>query len=204
MTTLVLATGNPHKVKELKAMLAPYAYELKLQTEFFTEEVEEDGYSFIENALKKARYASKRTGLPALADDSGLEVDALMGAPGIYSARYSEGYLGQHASESLSNQKLLDELQGLPYGKRQACYYCAMVFVRHECDPTPLVGIGQWRGEILMQPKTQYGVGYDPIMWMPSHLKAASEIPMQVKNQVSHRAQALRGVLAQLLQVPQW
>lgn len=204
MKTLVLATGNPHKVKELKAMFSPYPFKLKLQTDFFADEVEEDGFSFIENALKKARYASKKTGLPALADDSGLEVDALIGAPGIYSARYSEGYNGQPASESLSNQKLLEELQSLPYGQRQACYYCAMVFVRHECDPTPIVGVGQWCGEVLMEPKTEYGVGYDPIIWIPNQLKVAADIPMHIKNQVSHRAQALRNVLDKLLQVPQW
>jgi len=200
MKTLVLATGNPHKVKELEVMLEPYGFNLKLQTDYFSEEVEEDGLSFVENALKKARYASKKTGLPALADDSGLEVDVLNGQPGIYSARYSEGYLGQPASESLSNQKLLDELEGLPYKDRKACYYCAVVFVRHENDPIPIIGVGQWCGEILMEPRTDYGVGYDPIMWMPSHLKAASEIPLSIKNQVSHRAQALQNVLDQLQQ----
>lgn len=200
MKTLILATGNPHKVKEVHAMLEEYDFDVHLQTDFFCEEVEEDGLSFVENALKKARFASQKTGLPALADDSGLEVEVLGGEPGIYSARYAEGYQGQSASDELNNRKLLDVLQGLPYKQRKACYYCAMVFVRHATDPVPIIGVGQWCGEILTEPRTEYGVGYDPIMWMPQHLRSASEIPMEVKNQVSHRAQALRQVLQQLQQ----
>ena len=200
MTTIVLATGNPHKVKEIEAALAPYDFTIKRQTDFFSDEIEEDGLSFIENALKKARYASKRTGLPALADDSGLEVDFLKGQPGIYSARYADGYLGQPASDRLNSQKLLDELKGIPFKDRKACYYCAMVFVRHEFDPIPILGTGQWCGEVLMEPRTDYGVGYDPIMWMPDYFKSAAEIPMNIKNQVSHRAQALQSVLNQLQQ----
>lgn len=200
MKTIVLATGNPHKVKEIEAALAPYDFTIKRQTDFFSDEVEEDGLSFIENALKKARYASKQTGLPALADDSGIEVEFLNGEPGIYSARYSEGYLGQPASDALNNQKLLDALKGVPFKQRQACYYCAMVFVRHEKDPIPIIGTGQWCGDILMEPRTDYGVGYDPIMWMPDYIKSAAEIPMNIKNKVSHRAQALQNVLNQLQQ----
>jgi XTP/dITP diphosphohydrolase len=200
MTTIVLATGNPHKVTEIEAALAPYDFTIKRQTDFFSEEVEEDGLSFIENAIKKARYASKKTGLPALADDSGLEVDILNGQPGIYSARYAEGYLGQPASDCLNAQKLLDDLKGLPYKDRKACYYCAMVFVRHALDPVPIIGTGQWCGEILMEPRTDYGVGYDPIMWMPDYIKSAAEIPLEIKNKVSHRAQALQSVLNQLQQ----
>ncbi len=201
MKTIVLATGNPYKVVEIEALLRPYGFDVKRQTDFFSDEVEEDGLSFVENALKKARYASKKTGLPALADDSGIEVDYLEGQPGIYSARYSEGYLGQPASDALNNQKLLEALQGVPFKHRRACYYCAMVFVREEHDPTPIIGTGRWCGEILMEPRTSYGVGYDPIMWIPEYIKAASEIPIEIKNQVSHRAQALKGVLTQLQQV---
>ncbi len=200
MTSIVLATGNPHKITEIEAALAPYDFKIKRQTDFFSEEVEEDGLSFIENAIKKARYASEKTGLPALADDSGLEVDILNGQPGIYSARYAEGYLGQPASDYLNAQKLLDDLKGLPYKDRKACYYCAMVFVRHALDPVPIIGTGQWCGEILMEPRTDYGVGYDPIMWMPDYIKSAAEIPLEVKNRVSHRAQALQSVLNQLQQ----
>ena len=200
MKTIVLATGNPHKVKEIEAALAPYDFTIKRQTDFFLDEVEEDGLSFIENALKKARYASKKTGLPALADDSGIEVDFLNGEPGIYSARYSERYLGQPASDERNNLKLLEALEGVPFKDRKACYYCAMVFVRHERDPVPIVGIGQWCGEILMEPRTDYGVGYDPIMWMPDYIKSAAEISMNIKNKVSHRAQALQNVLNQLQQ----
>lgn len=198
MNTLVLATGNPHKVVELELMLQAHGFDIKLQTEFFNDEVEEDGFSFVENALKKARYASKRTGLPALADDSGIEVHHLDGRPGIYSARYSEGYQGKPASETLSNQKLLEELDGLPFKHRRACYACAMVYVHHELDPKPIIGVGEWCGEILMEPRTDYGVGYDPIMWIPDHFKTASQIPIEIKNKVSHRAQALQSVLQQL------
>ena len=200
MTTIVLATGNPHKVTEIEAALAPYDFTIKRQTEFFSDEVEEDGLSFVENAIKKARYASERTGLPALADDSGLEVEFLNGQPGIYSARYAEGYLGQSASDRLNAQKILDELKGVPYKDRKACYYCAMVFVRHPLDPIPIIGTGQWCGEILMEPRVDYGIGYDPIMWMPEYIKSAAQIPMEIKNQVSHRAQALQSVLNQLQQ----
>ncbi|VAW48131.1 Nucleoside 5-triphosphatase RdgB (dHAPTP, dITP, XTP-specific) [hydrothermal vent metagenome] len=200
MTTIVLATGNPHKVTEIEAALAPYDFNIKRQTDFFSEEVEEDGLSFIENAIKKARYASKKTGLPALADDSGLEVDFLNGQPGIYSARYAEGYLGQTATDGLNVKKLLNELEGIPYKDRKACYYCAVVFVRHALDPIPIIGTGQWCGEILMEPRTDYGIGYDPIMWMPEYLKSAAQIPLEIKNKVSHRAQALQSVLNQLQQ----
>ncbi|BCN94367.1 non-canonical purine NTP pyrophosphatase [Thiomicrorhabdus immobilis] len=198
MKSLVLATGNPHKVVEIGAMLQGYDIEFALQTDFFTEEVEEDGLSYLENALKKARYASQKSGLPALADDSGLEVAALGDSPGIYSARYSQGYQGQKASDELNNQKLLNALQGLPYSQRKASYVCVMVLVHSANDPKPIIGMGQWHGEILMQPRTAYGVGYDPIMWLPQLVKSASEVPMAVKNQLSHRAQALKQVITQL------
>ncbi len=194
MNTLVLATGNPHKVAEIQPLLQMKGFNVRLQTEFFSEQVEEDGLSFLENALKKARYASLKTGLPALADDSGLEVEALNGEPGIYSARYSEGYQGHSASDTLNNMKLLEELQGLPYSQRKANYFCAMVLVRHANDPKPIVGFGYWQGEILTEIKADYGIGYDPILWMPQYLKVAADISLEVKNQVSHRAQAFNEV----------
>lgn len=198
MNKLVLATGNPHKVTEILPMLQAMGIEARLQTEFFSEQVAEDGLSFLENALKKARYASLKTGMPALADDSGLEVEAINGQPGIYSARYSEGYQGYSASDELNNIKLLEALKGLPYSQRKASYFCAMVFVRYAEDPKPIIGFGQWSGEILTEIKTKYGIGYDPIMWMPQYLKVASDIPLELKIQVSHRAQAFNDVIKQL------
>jgi len=199
MNTLVLATGNPHKVVEIQPLLQKMGFEVRLQSEFFSEQVEEDGLSFLENALKKARYASLKTGLPAIADDSGIEVEAINGQPGIYSARYGEGYQGQPASDELNNIKLLSELKGLPFSQRKANYFCAMVYIRYAEDPKPIIGFGRWDGEILTEVKTPYGIGYDPIMWMPQHLKVASDIPLEIKNQISHRAQAFNEVIKELL-----
>ncbi len=204
MTPLVLATGNPHKAIEIESMLAPYKLDLHRQTEFFSQEVEEDGLSYLENALKKARYASQRTGLPALADDSGIEVDMLKGRPGIYSARYSEGFNGLHASDTQNNEMLLHELQGAISSQRYACYICVMVFIRHALDPNPVIGLGKWCGEVLSHPKTLCGVGYDPIMWFSEYNKAGSEISMELKNQVSHRAKALQSLLQNLRQEDSW
>ncbi|MGC9385503.1 MAG: RdgB/HAM1 family non-canonical purine NTP pyrophosphatase [Hydrogenovibrio sp.] len=191
----VLATGNAGKLTEMRELLAPLGVQLRAQSEFFAEEAVEDGLSFIENAIIKARFASAKTGLPAIADDSGLEVAALQGRPGIYSARYAEGYHGHSATDALNNQKLLDEMAGVE--NRQACYYCAMVLVRHSEDPVPLIGLGQWCGEVLTEPRGDGGFGYDPVIWMASHGCAVSELPKSVKNQISHRAQAIQALLAQ-------
>ncbi len=204
MSPLVLATGNPHKAVEIEAMLASHPLDLYRQTLFFSEEVEEDGLSYLENALKKARYASQKTGLPALADDSGIEVDFLQGRPGIYSARYSEGYNGLPASDAQNNEMLLQELKGVASSQRHACYVCVMVFIRHALDPNPVVGMGKWCGEILLQPKTTYGVGYDPLMWFREYNKTGSEMPMDLKNKVSHRAKALNSLLQNLKQDSRW
>jgi len=204
MPPLVLATGNSNKIIEIEAMLAPYKLKLHRQTDFFSEEVEEDGLSYFENALKKARYASKRTGLPALADDSGIEIGMLGGRPGIYSARYSEGFKGLPASDTQNNEMLLHELQGVIPSQRVACYVCVMVFVRHGLDPNPVMGVGKWCGEILSQPNTLYGVGYDPIMWFSEYNKTGSEISMELKNKVSHRAKALQSLLRNLRRDDSW
>jgi len=198
MIKLVLATGNPFKAAEIMPVLQENGIEAVLQTDFFTDEVEEDGLSYVENALKKARFASGKTGLPALADDSGLSVDALSGQPGIYSARYSEGYLGQSASDELNNQKLLADLEGLPYEQRQACYICSMVYVTSEFDPMPLIVTASWCGEILNEPRTSFGVGYDPIVWMRDHFKSASEISLEVKNKEGHRGRALQEMIQKI------
>jgi XTP/dITP diphosphohydrolase len=196
MSTIVLATGNVDKVAEIKPMLLAHGIEVKLQSDFFAEEVVEDGLSFIENAIKKARYASQRTGLSALADDSGLEVNALQGEPGIYSARYA-GENGLNDSKK-NLQQVLYKLGDLPYEKRQARYSCVCVYVKNAEDPMPLIGVGHWYGEILKQPRTNSGIGYDDIMWIPKLVKTVSEIPFDVKNRISHRAQAVNSVLQQL------
>ena len=187
MTAIVLATGNPHKVKEIAPFLASAGFDVKLQTDFFTEEVVEDGLSFVENAIKKARFASAKTGLPAIADDSGLEVDALDGQPGIYSARYASGPLCD-TTDDQNVQKVLDELGDLPYKDRTARYSCVVVYVEHAQDPMPIIGFGHWYGEILKQRRTHFGIGYDAIFWVPSLVKSLSEIPLEVKAQIGHRA----------------
>lgn len=198
MKTVVLATGNPGKLKEMQQILAPQGFEVKAQADFFTEEVVEDGLSFIENAIKKARFASEKTGLPAIADDSGLEVEALMGRPGIFSARYSEGYQGQPASDAHNNQKLLDELKDMPDDQRKACYYCAMVYVAHAEDPTPKIGLGQWCGQVLTAPQGENGFGYDPLIYFADQQCTAAQLSKSQKNQISHRARALQALIAQL------
>jgi len=197
MSVIVLATGNQNKVVEIQPLLAEAGFEAKLQTDFFCDEVEEDGLSFVENALKKARYASAKTGLPAMADDSGLEVDALNGAPGIFSARYAND-LGFHNDDEQNLLKVLDQMQGLPYAQRGARYSCAVVYVAHEKDPMPIIGSAHIYGEILMEKRTQAGIGYDSIFWMPQYVKTLSEMTLEFKHRISHRADAVRKVLNQL------
>jgi len=195
---IVLATGNPYKIAEIMPLLRKVGIEAKAQTDFFNEEVVEDGLSFVENALKKARYASHKTGLPALADDSGIEVDSLGGKPGIYSARFAD--ISNDKPNDIQNlEKLLQELGNRPFAERQARYSCVVVYVTHADDPMPIIGFGHWYGEILMERRTGQGIGYDDIMWIPKYVKAVSEIPFELKNQISHRAKAVQSVLDQLL-----
>ena len=196
--TVVLATGNAGKLREISDILAPHGWEVKPQSEFFDSEAEETGLSFIENAILKARYASEKTGLPAIADDSGIEVSALQGRPGIYSARYSQDLYGDATSDETNLQKLLSELDGKPAEQRQASYYCAMVYVAHSQDPTPIIGLGRWYGEILTEKQGDGGFGYDPVFWVEEFAKTAAEMPKTQKNQVSHRAQALNALVMQL------
>ena len=198
MSFIVLATGNPHKVKELEPLLTDAGFKIKLQTEFFSEEVHEDGLSFIENALKKARYASSKTGLPAIADDSGIQVDYLNGRPGIFSARFAETLGFSKSSDEENALQLLHLLQGQPLKNRKANYVCAVAYVAHEHDEVPLIGIGFWQGDILTEPRTNHGIGYDSIMWIPSELKSASEVTLQKKLKISHRSQALQSVITQI------
>lgn len=195
---IVLATGNPHKIAEIDPILREFGIDAMPQRRCFRDEAVEDGISFVENALIKARFASEKTGLPALADDSGLEVRALDGRPGVMSARYSENGQGKPVDDEHNLLKVLDEMQGIPYSQRQARYVCAMVFVRYPDDPIPLIGMGYWNGEILTEKRTDYGIGYDPIMWFHDHVKAGSEIPVETKLRLSHRTKALKAVLAQL------
>ena len=198
MTTVVLATGNPGKLTEMADILQPHGWQVKAQSDFFDTEAEETGLTFIENAILKARYASEKTGLPAIADDSGIEVSYLKGRPGIYSARYSQDLHGDAANDETNLQKLLDELKGVPAEQRQASYYCAMVYVEHALDPTPVIGLGRWYGQILEAKQGDGGFGYDPIFWVEELNKSAAELPKAQKNQMSHRAQALNSLVMQL------
>lgn len=200
MESIVVATGNPHKVKELIPLLKPIARNFHLQTDFFCDEAVEDGDTYLENALKKARHASAKTGLPAIADDSGLSIDALNGEPGIYSARYADKSGNTKPTEQENRQMVLQALQGLPFEQRKAHYYCAVVLVRHPKDPAPIIGMGRWNGEILMEERTRYGVGYDSIFWDRDRFRVAADIPLEIKNQISARAQAARSVVEQWLQ----
>lgn len=194
MKQVVLATGNPGKLKEMAEILQPFGWGVSPQSEFFADEAEETGLSFIENAILKARFACRKTGLPAIADDSGLEVAALQGRPGIYSARYA----GPNASDADNLQRLLVDMNEVPSNQRQASYYCAMVFCRYADDPTPLIGLGRWKGEILHAPQGEGGFGYDPIFWVPELEKSAAQLSKQQKNAMSHRAQALHALVEQI------
>lgn len=185
---IVLASGNAGKLKEFSQLFSSWNIEVVPQSEFEVPEAEETGLSFIENALLKARHASRISGLPALADDSGLAVDALGGAPGIYSARYA----GPGASDADNNRKLLEALDGVPESERAASFHCALAFVRRHDDPVPLVCSAQWRGRILDKPAGEQGFGYDPLFFVESHGMTSAELPRETKNQLSHRAQAVK------------
>ncbi len=192
--TIVLATGNAGKVIEFNSLLKDVGLHVRPQSDFAVPEAEETGLSFIENAILKARNAARHTGLPAMADDSGIEVDALNGAPGIYSARYA----GEQKSSADNNRKLLEALGDTPDAQRTARFQCVMAYLRHAEDPTPIIAQGTWEGRILHQPQGEHGFGYDPIFWVPTHGCSAAELPEELKNILSHRAQAFHQLLAQL------
>jgi len=192
--TLVLASGNSGKLSELDVMLSPLGWNVAPQSNWETPEAVEDGLSFVENALIKARNASKHTGLPALGDDSGLVVDALQGAPGIYSARFA----GPGAGDAANNRKLLDQLEGVSQAERTARFYCAMVMVRHENDPVPIVATGTWEGRITELPAGEGGFGYDPLFWVPGRQCTSAELQASEKNLISHRGKALAQMMEQL------
>lgn len=190
--TLILASNNAGKLKEFGALLAPLDFELHTQGEFNVPEAEEPYVTFVENAIGKARHASGLTGLPALADDSGVCVNALGGAPGVYSARYA----GEPKSDQRNNDKLIADLAA--HADKSAYYYCVLVFVRHADDPQPVIADGRWNGEMIAAPRGQGGFGYDPYFLIPSLQKTAAELTAEEKNRLSHRGQALRALIEKL------
>nr|WP_295440606.1 RdgB/HAM1 family non-canonical purine NTP pyrophosphatase [uncultured Thiodictyon sp.] len=185
---IVLASNNPGKVREFSQLLADARIRVISQAETGAPEVAETGLTFVENAILKARHAAAHSGLAALADDSGIEVDALHGAPGIYSARYA----GAGATDADNLKKLLHELDAVADGERTARYQCVLVYLRHPQDPTPLICQGTWEGLILRAPRGEQGFGYDPIFLVPTHGCTAAELDPAEKNRLSHRGQALR------------
>jgi XTP/dITP diphosphohydrolase len=191
---IVLASNNPGKVREFNQLLAGLHLEVVPQSEFRVPEIEETGLTFVENAILKARNAAQHSGLAALADDSGLEVDALNGAPGIYSARYA----GKGADDEQNLRKLLADLKDVPEEKRAARFQCLLVYLRHALDPTPLICQGSWEGRILFEPRGTHGFGYDPVFFVPTHGCASAELLPEVKNSLSHRGQALRLLVSSL------
>ncbi len=193
MKKIVLASGNKGKLAELETILAGKDVELLPQSEFGVSDVEETGLSFVENAIIKARHACIETGLPAIADDSGIEVDALNGQPGIYSARYA-GSHGPDADQN-NNDKLLEELEQIPEQDRTARFQCVIVYLRHAEDPMPLICQGTWEGRILTAESGANGFGYDPLFYVPEHDCASAQLDPETKNSISHRGQALRQLL---------
>lgn len=192
---IVVATGNRGKLAEIRAVLAPTGIDFVAQSDFDVEPAEETGLSFVENAILKARHAARETGLPALADDSGLEVDALAGAPGIFSARYA----GEGASDPDNVVKLLSALKDVPVGVRGARFQCVIVLLAHAADPTPIICQGTWEGSIALEPAGERGFGYDPV-FVPTGLDCtAAELDKAEKNRLSHRGQALADLRKRLL-----
>ncbi|MEJ2644037.1 MAG: RdgB/HAM1 family non-canonical purine NTP pyrophosphatase [Gammaproteobacteria bacterium] len=187
MKTVVLASGNPGKVREINQLLEGHDLQVVPQSQYAVPEAEETGLTFVENAILKARNAAHHTGLPAIGDDSGIEVDALNGGPGIYSARYA----GSGASDQDNVHTLLAALEGVEEGARTARFQCVMVYLRHDADPTPLICQGTWEGRILSAPRGDNGFGYDPVFYVPTHDCSAAELPAEIKNRLSHRGQAL-------------
>ena len=188
MKQLVLASGNPGKLRELSAILDELGYQLHAQSEFDVDEVAETGTTFVENAIIKARHAATITGLPALADDSGIEVDALDGAPGVYSARFA----GANADDAANNALLVDKLRNVPPSERSARYRAVIVLMRHAADPSPLICEGSWEGMIQLDPAGDGGFGYDPYFFLPDLGCTSAQLSASEKNRLSHRGAALQ------------
>ena len=197
MKKLVIASNNPGKLREFQFLLQPLGIEVLTQAQLGIEEVEEPHNTFIENALVKARHVSRLSGLPALADDSGICVDALNGAPGVLSARYAGEY---PKSDQRNNEKLLDAMKNL--ADRRAHYYCVLVLLHHADDPQPLIAEGEWHGEIALQPGGDGGFGYDPLFWLPEFGKTSAQLEREQKHAISHRGKALRALLEKLKTSP--
>ena len=191
---IVLASNNQGKVREIGQLLAGQDMEVLPQSAFDIPEIEETGLTFVENAILKARNAAALSGLPAIADDSGLEVDALKGAPGIYSARFA----GPNATDADNNRKMLAELEKTPEKERTARFQCLMVYMRHGKDPVPIICQGTWEGRILREPQGENGFGYDPLFFVPEKNCSAAELPAEMKNAMSHRGKALQCLLQAL------
>lgn len=193
---IVLASGNAGKLREFNAMLADLGIEFVRQSEFGVQDADETGLTFVENALIKARNAARCTGMPAMADDSGIVVDALGGAPGLYSARYA----GEHGDDAANNAKLLEALQDVPDAQRTARFYCCIVYLRHAEDQLPIIAEASWEGRILHSLSGANGFGYDPLFYVPTHGCSSAELPADEKNRISHRGQALRKLHEMLLE----
>ena len=197
MKRLVVASGNPGKLREFRQMLEPLGIEIVPQSELAIAEADEPHATFVENALAKARHASRCARMPAFADDSGICVTALGGEPGVHSARYAGGeYRGREAQDELNNRRLLAELAGK--ADRRAHYYCVIVLVRRVDDPEPLIAEGRWHGEVIDEPRGSNGFGYDPYFYLPDLARTAAELEPEAKNGSSHRGQALRRLVAAL------
>ncbi len=192
MQKLVIASNNPGKLREFQFLLQPLGIEVLTQAQLGISEAEEPHVTFVENALAKARHVSRESGLPALADDSGICVTALGGAPGVLSARYA----GEPKSDARNNEKLLRDMQGVT--DRRAHYYCVLVLVQHADDPQPLIAEGEWHGEIAPQPGGDGGFGYDPLFWLAEFGKTSAQLEREQKHAISHRGKALRGLLEKL------
>jgi XTP/dITP diphosphohydrolase len=191
---VVLASNNAGKVREINQLLAQQDIQVVPQSAFNTPEAEETGLTFVENAILKARNAARHSGLPAIADDSGIEVDALQGAPGIYSARFA----GPACDDQANNDKLLADLQGVAEADRTARFQCVLVYLRHADDPTPIICQGTWEGRILHAPEGENGFGYDPLFLVPEFGCSSAQLTPEQKNALSHRGQALRKLLTAL------
>jgi XTP/dITP diphosphohydrolase len=196
MQKIVLASNNKGKVREFGQMLSTINLEVLPQATFNIEDADETGLTFVENAIIKARHASAIAGLPAIADDSGLEVDFLNGAPGIYSARYS----GEGATDEKNLLKLLEALKNVPEEKRTARFQCVLVYMRHAEDPTPLICQGTWEGRIITEPQGENGFGYDPIFYVPEYNCTSAQLKSEQKNKLSHRGIALAALVKKLTQ----
>ena len=192
----VLATGNQGKVKEMSELLNSFSIEVLPQSQFNVADVPETGTTFVENAIIKARHASKLTGLPAIADDSGLEVDFLNGEPGIYSARFA----GENATDQDNIDKLLNKLEGIMPEQRKARFQCVLVYMRHELDPTPIICQGTWEGSITENKDGANGFGYDPVFWVESEQSTSAQLSKQRKSELSHRGKALAELVKLLKQ----